>query len=120
VDRPDTALPVAGTEAAQRHIDLLALEQAAWAFASRDARLLVVGTRTELDWALRQGRPCVWAPSKMVLDAVNGPEGADPLALAAWLAGVLRAAELRVVGLEPPEGFAPPAPLVLGLPEGGS
>ncbi len=120
VDRPDTAPLVAEIEAAQRHIDLLALEQAAWALASRDARLIVVGTRTELDWALRQGRACVWAPSKMVLDAVNGPEGADPLALAAWLAGVLRAAELRVVGLEPPEGFAPPAPLVLGLPEGGS
>ena len=30
---------------------------------------------------------------------------------------VLQAAELRVVGLEPPEGFASTAPLALGLPE---
>ena len=118
VDRPDTATLVAEIEAAQRHIDLLALEQAAWALASRDARLIVVGTKTELDWALRQGRPCVWAPSKMVLDAVGGPEGANALALAAWLAGVLRAVDLRLVGVDLPEGFAAPVPLAMGLPEG--
>ncbi|EYD77785.1 Dihydroneopterin aldolase / delta 1-pyrroline-5-carboxylate synthetase [Rubellimicrobium mesophilum DSM 19309] len=118
VDGPDTATPVAGTEPAQRHIDLLALDQAAWALASRDARLLVVGTRTELDWALRQGLPSVWAPSKMVLDAVGGPEGADPLALAAWLAGVLGATELRLIGREPPDGFTAPVPVATGLPKG--
>jgi dihydroneopterin aldolase len=113
VGPPDTAAPVAETEAAQRRIDLLAIEQAAWALASRDPRLLVVGTRTELDWALRQDRTCVWAPSKIVLDTVDGPQATEGLSLAAWLAGKLRAAELRVIGASPPEGFVAPVPLVV-------
>ncbi len=111
VDRPDTAPPVAETEAAQRHIDLLALEQAAWAFASRDARLLVVGTRTELDWALRRAQPAVWAPSKIALDTLGAPAATDAPTLAAWLAGALGAVELRLVGVETPAGFAASVPV---------
>jgi dihydroneopterin aldolase len=40
----------------------------------------------------------VWAPSKMVLDATDGPRGAEPLALALWLAETLSAARLVVLG----------------------
>jgi dihydroneopterin aldolase len=92
----------------QRRIDLLALEQSAWALAGQDARCFVVGTRTELDWAMKNGQISVWAPSRMVLDAVDGPRG-DGLALAVWLAAQMRAVELVLVGVNPPEADAPGA-----------
>ena len=79
---------------AQRHVDLLAVEQAAWRLAGLDDRLDVVATRTELDWSIRNNRLAIWAPSKMVFDAVDGPMTADPLELARWLAGQLGAADL--------------------------
>lgn len=94
----------------QRRIDLLALEQAAWALAGQDARCYVVGTRTELDWAMRNGQISIWAPSRMVMDAVNGPRG-DGLALAMWLAGQMQAVDLVVIGAkapqDPPQGNVP-------------
>ncbi|MBB5516226.1 dihydroneopterin aldolase [Rubricella aquisinus] len=76
------------TGEAARRISLLSMEQAAWRFAGADDRLVVAGSRTELDWALREGFVAVWAPSKIVLDAVDdpAPDGADPAALATWLA----------------------------------
>lgn len=82
------AQPKAGNTAAQRRIALLAIEQNAWVLAAKDARCIVVASRTELDWAMRQGRMVVWAPSKLVMDTPNGPRDRvnDPLALAAWLA----------------------------------
>lgn len=85
---------------AQRRIDLLAIEQNAWVLAGQDKRCVVVGTRTELDWAMRNGQICVWAPSKIVLDAVDGPsaEPGDALALVAWFAEQMQAAELVVAG----------------------
>ncbi|MCT8329751.1 dihydroneopterin aldolase [Albidovulum sediminis] len=86
--RPDVV-----TEEARRRIALLAIEQRAWALAARDARLKVVATRTELDWALRHGRAAVWAPSKIVLDTPGAPldKAADGWALALWLAELLGA-----------------------------
>ncbi|PTX56372.1 dihydroneopterin aldolase [Litoreibacter ponti] len=78
--------PEAAHPAAQRRIDLLAMEQNAWVLAARDKRCVVVGTRTELDWAIKQGQMSVWAPSKMVLDATDAPAGDAPEALADWLA----------------------------------
>lgn len=100
----DLAVPVAGHKLAQRRIDLLAIEQNAWVLAARDPRCVVVNTRTELDWAARQGQISVWAPSKLVLDAVDGqvPEGSDPVALCLWLAETFHAAELRLIGAELP------------------
>ena len=89
---------------AQRRIDLLALEQAAWVLAGRDPRCVVVDTRTELDWAAQHGRISVWAPSKMVLDATDKPDAETPEALAVWLAAELDAARLVFVGTTPPEG----------------
>ncbi len=105
VGLPDTELPQAGHKLAQRRIDLLAMEQNAWVLAGRDPRCKVVGTRTELDWAMKNAQICVWAPSKMVLDAAHGtsmPRG-DAIALAAWFSEQLTARELLVVGGSLPE-----------------
>ena len=100
------AAPQAGHRLAQRRIDLLAIEQNAWVLAARDARCKVVDTRTELDWAMRNGQICVWAPSKIVFDAVDGPsaKGADAVALASWFAATFEACEMLVIGEEAPVG----------------
>lgn len=96
--------PKASHPLAQRRIDLLAIEQNAWVLAARDARCKVVATRTELDWAMRNGQICVWAPSKIVLDAVDGPsaKGADAVALASWFAATFDAQEMLVIGEDIP------------------
>jgi dihydroneopterin aldolase len=98
VGPPDLARPVTGHGPTQRRIDLLAIEQNAWVLAARDARCVVVATRTEIDWAMRQGRMVVWAPSKLVLDAADGPASREPQALALWLAEMLGAERLIVHG----------------------
>jgi 7,8-dihydroneopterin aldolase/epimerase/oxygenase len=98
VGLPDMPRAVTGHKPTQRRIDLLAIEQNAWTLAARDARCVVVNTRTEIDWAMKQGRMVVWAPSKMVLDAVDGPAGADGVTLAMWLAETLHAAQVIVHG----------------------
>jgi len=90
--------PRAGQAAAQRRIDLLAIEQQAWVLAGRDARCVVVGSRTELEWAMAQGRMSVWAPSKLVLDARDGPQPADPAGLAVWFAHGFDARRLLILG----------------------
>lgn len=113
-NRPPTAPPVARTESARRRIDLLALDQAAWALASRDPRLTVASSRTELDWALRRGHPCVWAPSRLALDTPDAPATADALTLTTWLAARLGAPRVTLAGLTPPDAPSPvplePAP----------
>ncbi|MDD9716350.1 dihydroneopterin aldolase [Dinoroseobacter sp. PD6] len=93
--------PRAAHPAAQRRIDLLALEQTAWMLAGRDPRCVVVDSRTEIDWALRQGQMTVWAPGKMLLDATDGPvpEPRDTEGQAAWLAARLDALEVRGLDL---------------------
>lgn len=100
VGLPDTPRPRTGHRPTERRIDLLAIEQNAWVLAARDPRCVVVETRTEIDWALRRGRAVVWAPSKLVLDAVDGPKGpvSDGVALALWLAETLAADRLIVHG----------------------
>lgn len=98
VGLPDLPRPVTGHGPTQRRVDLLAIEQNAWALAARDPRCVVVATRTEIDWAMRQGRTVVWAPSKLVLDAVDGPQSRMPEALALWLAEALMADRLVVHG----------------------
>ena len=90
---------VTGHPPTQRRIDLLEIEQNAWRLAARDDRCVVVATRTEIDWAMRHGQMVVWAPSKIVLDAHDGPKSAeDGLALALWLAEHLEAVKLIVHG----------------------
>ncbi len=110
---PALPQPPARTEG-ERRIGLLAIEQAAWALADRDARFSVVATRTELDWAMKAGRLSVWAPAHMTAAAVGEPVGdaSDPVALAAWLAGTLGAGMLVVAGAPPPAGDG-------GLGDGG-
>lgn len=94
----DLDRPRSDAAMAQRRIDLLAIEQNAWVLAGRDARCVVVESRTELDWAVRQGEISVWAPSKMVLDAVRGPAvDATALDLANWLAAEMGDAAVMVV-----------------------
>jgi dihydroneopterin aldolase len=98
VGLPGLARPKTGHRPTQRRIDLLAIEQNAWVLAARDPRCVVVSTRTEIDWAMKNGRMIVWAPSKLVLDAVDGPKGSDPVALALWLAEHLAAQALVLHG----------------------
>ncbi|WP_420858992.1 dihydroneopterin aldolase [Marivivens marinus] len=109
VGAPDLPAPQAAAALPQRRIDLLALEQNAWMLAGRDRRCMVVATRTELDWAMKNGQICVWAPSKIVLDAFDGPSASprDALALMGWFAGQVEAAELLVIGAEAPASEMP-------------
>jgi dihydroneopterin aldolase len=95
---PEHALPRTGDTNAQARIELLAIEQSAWQLAATDPRCTVVATRTELDWAMKNDAICVWAPSKLVLDAVEGPTSNVPQALASWLSKELQAAEFIALG----------------------
>ncbi|MEL6572135.1 MAG: dihydroneopterin aldolase [Pseudomonadota bacterium] len=101
----DIARPATGHKMTQRRVDLLAIEQNAWVLAAKDLRCKVVATRTELDWAMKNGQVCVWAPSKIVLDAVDGPatDAQDTVALSAWFAAEMQAKELLVVGADAPQ-----------------
>ncbi|HQY44398.1 MAG TPA: dihydroneopterin aldolase [Paracoccaceae bacterium] len=111
---PDIPRPKALTPVAQLHIDLLGIEQAAWSLASRDARLKVVNTRTEIDWALRQGNMIVWAPAKMIFDTPGAPrDTAEGIGLALWLAEELDALKVVTHGAvaAPAESRVPIVPL---------
>ncbi|PIB24512.1 hypothetical protein BFP76_04740 [Amylibacter kogurei] len=91
--------PQADVDAANNRIALLSIEQNAWVLAGKDKRCVVVDSRTEMDWAIKNGQLSVWAPSKMVLDAVRKPKvGADqPLALAQWFAAEFSADHVSVL-----------------------
>ena len=110
VGAPDVPAPQTGHTMTQRRVDLLAIEQNAWMLAARDPRCVVVDTRTELDWAMKNGQICVWAPSKIVLDAVDGPSAhpRDAVALAAWFAATFEAGEMMVIGAELPQDASVP------------
>lgn len=105
VGASDVPAPQVDHKMAQRRIDLLAIEQNAWVLAARDDRCVVVETRTELDWAMKNGQTCVWAPSKIVLDSVDTPSAQprDAVALAAWFAATFEAREMIVIGADVPQ-----------------
>lgn len=105
----ELAVAQTGHAMTQRRIDLLAIEQNAWVLAAKDHRCKVVETRTELDWAMKNGQVCVWAPSKIVLDAVDGPSAGaqDALSLVSWFAAELSARELLVIGEDGPDSAVP-------------
>ena len=107
VGAPDLAAPKTGHVMTQRRIDLLAIEQNAWVLAARDPRCVVVNSRTELDWAMKNDQISVWAPSKIVLDAVDGPSAApsDAVALAVWFATMFQADEMVVIGADLPSNL---------------
>ncbi|MEN8894286.1 dihydroneopterin aldolase [Planktotalea arctica] len=104
---PDQALGLPS----QHRIALLGMEQTAWTLAGRDARCFVVGSRTELDWAIKNGQVSVWAPTKFVLDVPEGPTDliGDPVRLAQWFAAQLAACEVLVIGEDLPQGGSVPA-----------
>ena len=96
-----TPRPRSAAALAQRRIDLLACEQNAWVLAGRDPRCVVVETRAEFDWAMRHGQLTVWAPSKMVLDAVAPPDALGPsdgAALCRWFADAMHARDVLFIG----------------------
>ncbi|WP_417524525.1 dihydroneopterin aldolase [Marinovum sp.] len=111
VGLPDGPRPQAAHPLAQRRVDLLAIEQNGWVLAARDPRCVVVTSWTELDWGMKHDQISLWAPSKIVLDAVEGPktQPRDSVALAAWLAEQLDALELLVIGEDLPETAGPGA-----------
>jgi dihydroneopterin aldolase len=104
---PAESQPSAAAEGALR-IGFMALEAPAWRLADRDARFTVTASRTELDWALRTGRHPVWAPTKMLIDALPRPaiDASRPGALAAWLAAEI-GAEALVLAAGAAAGEAP-------------
>jgi dihydroneopterin aldolase len=110
VGAADVAAPQVPHRMAQRRIDLLAIEQNAWVLAARDDRCVVVQTRTELDWAMKNGQTCVWAPSKIVLDSVDTPSAQprDAVSLAAWFAATFGAREMLVIGAALPQNALVP------------
>jgi len=114
VGAADIPAPQSAVPAAQRRIDLLAIEQNAWVLAGRDRRCVVTNTRTEIDWAMKHGQISVWAPSKIILDAVDGPETdpKDALALAQWLSAEIAAARMVAIGDLTPAAAPFPAQVV--------
>jgi len=98
--------PRAAVPLANRRIELLSIEQNAWVLAGQNPRCVVVDSRTELDWAMKNGQLSVWAPSRIVLDAINGPKAAhlEPLELAGWFASEFSADALVIA-----EGTTPDA-----------
>ncbi len=112
----DVALPQSGHAMTQRRIDLLAIEQNGWMLAARDTRAKVVSARTELDWAMKNGQVCIWAPSKIVLDATHGPATPprDAIGLVAWFAEQMSARDLVVVDGPAPQDC--PVPVIARAP----
>lgn len=106
VDTPEEARPKADDALSDHQITLLAVEQNAWILTSKAPHCKVVETRTEIDWALRNGQLSVWAPGRLVQDAVQPPEVTAP-ALARWLADQYGAVELVCIGAECPDSAVP-------------
>ncbi len=100
VDLPEDVKILTGHAMVDRRIALLSIEQNAWVLASKDNRCIVVGSKTELDWAIKHNKICVWAPSKMILDATEPPKGlvSDTLRLAVWLGHSLKAKRVAAIG----------------------
>jgi len=91
-----------GITLADQHIGLLSIEQNAWVLAAKDQRCVVVNNRTELDWAIKNGQLSIWAPTKIVMDAVDKPLAGpyEPLALTQWFANTFFTGQVTVL-----EGF---------------
>ncbi len=100
LEKTGLEIPDTGLAPVNRRMGLLSIEQNAWVLAGKDSRCVVVDSRTELDWAMKNGQLSVWAPSKVVLDAVDKTDAdADtPLALAQWFARAFSADHISVCG----------------------
>jgi dihydroneopterin aldolase len=82
----------------QRRIDLLEIEKNAWLLAGKDERCVVINSRTELDWAIKSGQLSIWAPSKIVLDAVDKPLSTDAIELANWFSQSISDSNITILG----------------------
>jgi len=102
VGAPSCNLPHSRVSQSARRIELLAIEQNAWVLAGRDRRCVVAGTRTEIDWGIRNGQISVWAPSRLVLDAADGAaaDTHDARVLAEWFANLIGAERMIAVDEE--------------------
>lgn len=89
--------PAAPSEAAQKQIDLLAIEQAAWQLVAQLDGFTVAATRTELDWVMKTGQRCIWAPSRLINDATDGI-GSNAGVMAVWFAEQWKATKIINVG----------------------
>jgi dihydroneopterin aldolase len=89
----------------QRRIDLLEIEKNAWLLAGKDERCVVINSRTELDWAIKSGQLSIWAPSKIVLDAVDKPLSTDAIELANWFSQSISDANISVLGKKIINGY---------------
>ena len=101
---PETSFKVKNQKTAiLRRLDLLSIEQNAWILAGKNSKCVVVSTKTELDYAIKQGQISVWAPSKIILDANDPPEvdANHTYQLAYWLMNYLNGEKLSVIGVEP-------------------
>lgn len=107
VGQGPTPVPQVGQALAQRRVNLLAIEQNAWDLAARDPRCVVVNSRTEIDWGMKNGQLSVWAPSRIVLDAPDAPGGADGRTLAGFCARLFEATETISIGAAPIDGTTP-------------
>lgn len=91
--------------AGSAQIGLLSIEQNCWRLHGLEARARVIDSRTELDWALKQGQLVVLAPTRIVAGALSAPDAGadDPVALAIWIADLLSATRLICIGAEKSE-----------------
>lgn len=91
-----------GVAVPDRRIGLLSIEQNAWRVASNDAGCTVVDSRTELDWAIQNGLLAIWAPARMIMDAVDGDDlsAGNPQGLARWLANQLGVQHVHILGAD--------------------
>jgi len=108
VEQTREAQPIADVAPANRRITLLNIEQNAWILAGKDKRCVVVSSRTELDWAMKNGQLSVWAPSKIVLDAAGDhrTQQTSALELAQWFASEI-SADVLAVAVEPVQSATP-------------
>lgn len=81
-------------------ITLLEAEKEAWRIAAAHDQMDVIATRTELDWALKNGRVPVWAPSRMLFDTPDAPVSGSAMEQAQWLADELGGSGVKMLGDE--------------------
>ena len=79
------------------------MEQQAWSLAAQFDGV-VVSSRTELEYCAGLAQLAIWAPGKIVTDAVPRPEidVSNQAELALWLADEIGAPECVLVGLDLP------------------
>lgn len=106
LDQPSHERPVSDHVDADLRIALLAIEQNAWMLAPMDRDSAVVGSRTELESRIREGRTSIWAPARLAaetaLDCMTGDGNCErhllAPALAAWLAGHMSISSISICG----------------------